>query len=305
MFTNRLQKVYKHISKLARRQEIACYRFYDHDLPEFPFVIEAYKDVVYATYKRKHGLEDSENEQWEEECKEVISSVTEVPPENIFMKSRQRKADRQDAATTQKEERIVPEDGLSFIVNLTDYLDTGLFLNDRTLRSRVRTEAQGQKVLNLFCYTGAFSLFAAGGGAEEIVSVDFSKTYLNWGKRNMQYNKLFKDEKHHFIQADVIEWIATELPADYFDIIICDPPSFAKGKGRDDDFDVQRDHVKLLKQLLKGCTDTGRIYFCTNSKDFVMERDSLPATTVKDITGAITPFDFQGKLNRSCYLIEK
>lgn len=305
MFTNRLQKVYKHISKLARRQDIACYRFYDHDLPEFPFILEMYKDVIYATYKRKHGLEDAENEQWEQEGKQVISSVTEVPSENIFMKSRQRKADRQDAIPTQKEERIVPEDGLSFIVNLTDYLDTGLFLNDRTLRARVRNEAQGMKVLNLFCYTGAFTLFAAGGGAEEIVSVDFSKTYLNWGKRNMQYNKLFKEEKHHFIQADVMEWIATELPAEYFDIIICDPPSFAKGKGRDDDFDVQRDHVKLLKLLLKGCTDTGRIYFCTNSKDFVMQRDSIPATTVKDITGAITPFDFQGKLNRSCYLIEK
>ncbi len=308
MFTNRLQKVYKHISKLARRQDIACYRFYDHDLPEFPFVIEMYKDVVYATYKRKHGMEDDENGQWEEECRQVIASVTDVVPENIFMKPRQRKADRQggqELVADKKEERIVPEGGLSFIINLTDYLDTGLYLNHRITRGMVRDEAKGLKVLNLFCYTGAFSLYAASGGAEEIVSVDISKTYLNWGKRNMQYNKLYKLEKFHFIHADVMEWIATELPNDYFDIIICDPPSFSKSKRMEDTFEVQRDHVKLLKQLLKGCTDTGRVYFSTNQKDFAIERDSIPATNVKDITGATTPFDFQGKLNRSCFLIEK
>jgi 23S rRNA (cytosine1962-C5)-methyltransferase len=309
MFTNRLQKVYKHFGKLARRQEVACYRFYDHDLPEFPFAIEIYKDVVHAAeYKRKHGMEDEEHEQWLEECKQVIAQVLEMSAENIFMKVRQRKAGRQgqyEKFAEQKEERIVPEGGLSFIINLTDYLDTGLFLDHRITRGMVREEAKGKKVLNLFCYTGSFSVYAASGGAEEVVSVDLSKTYLNWAKRNMQYNKLYKDEQHHFIHADVMEWIDTELPKDYFDIIICDPPTFSNSKRMDDTFDVQRDHVKLLKQLLKGCTYTGRIYFSNNYRGFQIDRDAIPATVVKDITGATTPFDFQGKLHRSCFLIEK
>lgn len=309
MFTNRLQKVYKHHSKLARRQEVACYRFYDHDLPEFPFAIEIYKDVVHAAeYKRKHGMEDEEHEQWLEECKQVIAQVLEMPAENIFMKVRQRKAGRQgqyEKFAEQKEERIVPEGGLSFIINLTDYLDTGLFLDHRITRGMVREEAKGKKVLNLFCYTGSFSVYAASGGADEVVSVDLSKTYLNWAKRNMQYNKLYKDEQHHFIHADVMEWIDTELPKDYFDIIVCDPPTFSNSKRMDDTFDVQRDHVKLLKQLLKGCTDTGRIYFSNNYRGFQIDRDAIPAAVVKDITGATTPFDFQGKLHRSCFLIEK
>jgi len=308
MFTNRLQKVYKHFSKLARRQDIACYRFYDHDLPEFPFAIEVYKDVVHAAeYKRKHGMEDEEHEQWLEECKQVIAQVTEIDPANIFMKIRQRKAGRQgqyEKFAEQKVERIVPEGGLSFIVNLTDYLDTGLFLDHRITRGLVRDESKGKRVLNLFCYTGSFSVYAAHGDASEVVSVDLSKTYLNWAKRNMQYNKLYKDDKHHFINEDVVEWL-DQIPPNYFDLIICDPPTFSNSKSMDDNFDVQRDHVKLIKQLLKGCTDTGRIYFSNNYKGFVMERDSIPATVVKDITAATTPFDFQGKLNRSCYLIEK
>lgn len=309
MFRNRLHKVYKHFSKLARRQDVACYRFYDHDLPEFPFAIELYKDVVHAAeYKRKHGMEDEEHAEWLQACKEVIAEVLQMPQESIYMKVRQRKAGRQgqyEKFAEQKVERIVPEGGLSFIINLTDYLDTGLFLDHRITRGMVRDQAKGMKVLNLFCYTGSFSVYAAAGGAEEVVSVDLSKTYLNWAKRNMQYNKLYKDEQHHFIHADVMEWIGSELPANYFDLIVCDPPTFSNSKRMDDIFDVQRDHVKLLKQLLKGCTDTGSIYFSNNYRGFEIDRDAIPASVVKDITGATTPFDFQGKLHRSCFLIEK
>ena len=253
-------------------------------------------------------MEDEEHEEWLQSCREVIAEVLEISQDNIFMKVRQRKAGRQgqyEKFAEEKVERIVPEGGLSFIINLTDYLDTGLFLDHRITRGMVRDEAKEKKVLNLFCYTGSFSVYAAAGGAEEVVSIDLSKTYLNWGKRNMQYNKLYKDEKHHFIHADVMEWIDSELPSDYFDLIVCDPPTFSNSKRMDDIFDVQRDHVKLLKQLLKGCTDTGRIYFSNNYRGFQIDRDAIPAAVVKDITGATTPFDFQGKLHRSCFLIEK
>jgi len=308
MFQNRLQKVYKHFSKLAKRQEVACYRFYDHDLPEFPFAIEWYNGVVHAAeYKRRHGMEDEEHTLWLQECKEILAAVLEIQADNIFMKVRQRKAGRQgqyEKFDEQKVERIVPEGGLNFIINLTDYLDTGLFLDHRITRGMVRNDAKGLNVLNLFCYTGSFSVYAADGGAHTVTSVDLSKTYLNWAKRNMQYNKLYKDTQHEFIHGDVIEWL-DYMPADAYDLIICDPPTFSNSKRMEDNFDVQRDHVALLKKLLKGCTEGGKIYFSNNYRNFELDRDKIPALTVKDITGPTTPFDFQGKLHRKCYLIEK
>jgi len=308
MFENRLRKVWKHYSKLARRQGVACFRFYDHDLPEFPFAIEWYDGVIHAAeYKRKHGMEDEEHDQWLQACRALLATIVEIPEEGIFMKERQRKAGRKgqyEKFDEQKTERIVSEDGLKFIINLTDYLDTGLFLDHRITRGMVREEAKGAHVLNLFCYTGSFSVYAADGGAKSVTSVDLSKTYLNWAKRNMQYNKLYKDEQHDFIHGDVMEWL-DYMPADTYDIIVCDPPTFSNSKRMDDNFDVQRDHVQLLKKLLKGCKDNGKIYFSNNYRNFVLERDSIPAVTVKDITAATTPFDFQGKLHRSCYLIGK
>ncbi|MBC7552519.1 MAG: class I SAM-dependent methyltransferase, partial [Taibaiella sp.] len=306
MFRNRLLKVWKHYSKLARRQDVACFRFYDHDLPEFPFAIEWLNGAVHgAEYKRRHGMEDDEHELWLQACKVVISEVLETAPELIYMKVRQRKEGRQgqyDKFAEEKTERIVPEGGFNFIVNLTDYLDTGLFLDHRITRGMVRDEAKGMHVLNLFCYTGSFSVYAAGGGAATVTSVDLSKTYINWAKRNMQYNKLYKDTEHEFINADVMEWLEY-MPRDTYDIIICDPPTFSNSKRMEDNFDVQRDHVVLIKKLLKGCTETGKIYFSTNNRNFVLDRDAIPALTVKDITAQTTPFDFAGKLHRKCFMI--
>ncbi|MGN6476003.1 MAG: class I SAM-dependent methyltransferase [Flavipsychrobacter sp.] len=307
-FENRLTKMYKHYSKLARRQGVECYRVYDHDLPEFPFAIDLYKDVVHsAEYKRRHGMEDEEHEQWLQACKEIISKVLELPLDNVYMKVRQRKAGRQgqyEKFAEEKVERIVPEGGLNFIINLTDYLDTGLFLDHRITRGMVRDEAKGKRVLNLFCYTGSFSVYAAHGGAASVTSVDLSKTYINWAKRNMQFNKLYKDDIHEFIQADVME-VIQDIPKDTFDLIICDPPTFSNSKRMEDNFDVQRDHVWLLKQLLKGCREGGHIYFSNNYRNFELDRNAIPTPSIKDITAATTPFDFQGKLHRKCFLLEK
>ncbi|WP_276134682.1 class I SAM-dependent methyltransferase [Polluticoccus soli] len=308
MFENRLRKMYKHYSKLARRQEVACFRFYDHDLPEFPFAIELYKDVVHAAeYKRRHGMEDEEHEEWLAACKEVIAQVMEIPLDTIFMKERQRKAGRQgqyEKFSEERVERIVPEGGLNFIINLTDYLDTGLFLDHRITRNMVREEAKGKRVLNLFCYTGSFSVYAAHGGAKSVTSVDLSRTYINWAKRNMQYNKLYNEDKHEFVQDDVMA-VISDIPADTFDLIICDPPTFSNSKRMEKEFDVQRDHVWLLKQLLKGCTDGGQIYFSNNYRGFELDRDAIPTPSIEDITAATTPFDFQGRLHRKCYLLTK
>ena len=308
MFHNRLLKVWKHNSKIARKQELTCFRFYDHDLPEFPFAIDFYEGVVHAAeYKRRHGMEEDEHEAWLQACKEEIATVLEINAAQIFMKVRQRKAGRQgqyEKFGVEKAEKIVGESGLKFIINLTDYLDTGLFLDHRITRGMVRDLAKGKRVLNLFCYTGSFSVYAAAGGAKSITSVDLSKTYINWAKRNMQYNKLYNPEIHEFIEEDVLQ-VIEDLPTNTFDLIICDPPTFSNSKSMRTDLDVQRDHVFLLKKLLKASTEDGKIFFSNNYRDFQLDRDSIPALTVKDISKLTTPFDFQGKLQRSCFLIEK
>ncbi|GAA4449590.1 class I SAM-dependent methyltransferase [Rurimicrobium arvi] len=308
MFENRLRKVYKHFAKLARKQQQSCFRFYDHDMPEFPFVIEYYDGALHAAeYKRRHGMEDEVHDAWLESCRDVIARVTEITPDLVFIKVRQRKEGKEgqyQKFDTTKQERIVSENGLSFIVNLTDYLDTGLFLDHRITRRMVQEEAEGKRVLNLFCYTGSFSVYAAKGGAKSVTSVDLSKTYINWAKRNMQFNKLYRPEVHEFVQADVME-VIDELPRNSFDLIVCDPPTFSNSKRMDTSFDVQRDHVVLLKKLLKACTEEGKIYFSNNYRGFSMDRDAIPAAVVKDITSQTTPFDFQGRLFRSCFMIQK
>ena len=252
-------------------------------------------------------MEEDEHEAWLQACKEEIATVLEINAAQIFMKVRQRKAGRQgqyEKFGVEKAEKIVGESGLKFIINLTDYLDTGLFLDHRITRGMVRDLAKGKRVLNLFCYTGSFSVYAAAGGAKSITSVDLSKTYINWAKRNMQYNKLYNPEIHEFIEEDVLQ-VIEDLPTNTFDLIICDPPTFSNSKSMKTDLDVQRDHVFLLKKLLKASTEDGKIFFSNNYRDFQLDRDSIPALTVKDISKLTTPFDFQGKLQRSCFLIEK
>lgn len=306
-FSNRLQKVWKHIAKTARKQGVACFRFYDHDLPEAPFAIEFYDGVIHAAeYKRRHGMDDKEHADWLLAARGIIAQVTELPLELVFMKERQRKAGRQgqyEKFGMERTERIVPETDLRFIINLSDYLDTGLFLDHRITRGMVREKAAGKRVLNLFCYTGSFSVYAARGGASEVCSVDMSRTYINWAKRNMQYNKLYQPDRHDFIQDDVLEWVK-QVPAERYDIIVCDPPTFSNSKRMEQEWEVQRDHVGLLKTLLRILSPGGSLYFSTNYRGFELDREKLPASLVKDITAATTPFDFLGKLQRKCYLIQ-
>src|ERR1043166_9873707 len=192
MFRNRLAKVFRHMSRQAKRLNVSCYRVYDHDLPEFPFCIEIYEDKLYvAEYKRHHGFTEEQHVDWISKGIRVMSEVFHVDTDSIFLKQRKVKSKRTDQykkTGDQKNEFIVHENDLKFIVNLSDYLDTGLFLDHRVTREMVRSESAGKKVLNFFCYTGSFSVYAAAGGATEIESVDLSKTYLEWAKRNMEIN---------------------------------------------------------------------------------------------------------------------
>lgn len=308
MFRNRLEKVYRHLSKTARRQAITCYRLYDHDLPEAPFIIELYEGKVYVSeYKRHHPLTDEEHTAWLQQCLQAISSVTGIDTENIFVKLRKKKEGRTDQYEKLDEagtEFAVEEGGLQFLVNLTDYLDTGLFLDHRTTRQMVREVAGGKRVLNLFCYTGSFSVYAAAGGAAQVCSVDLSNTYIRWAERNMKLN--FPEYgAATFVQADVLQYLQT-LPPESYDLIILDPPTFSNSKRMHHFFDIQQHHVPLINDCLRLLTGGGGLlYFSTNYTKFMLDAGAINATEIKDITKATTPFDFVGKLHRQCFKLTK
>ena len=307
MFYNRLQKVYKHLSKQAARQGITCFRLYDHDLPEFPLIIELYEQKAYVSeYKRNHALSDEEHDEWLTQCQEIIADVTTVPVSEIYIKLRKRKGDRKDQyqkLNEAKNETIVKESGLQFFVNLSDYLDTGLFLDHRITRGMVKEMAKDKRVLNLFCYTGSFSVYAIDGGAKAVTSVDLSKTYLAWTERNVQLN--FSDYKQHeTVHADVKQYLK-EVAPDSFDIIVMDPPTFSNSKRMEDILDIQRDHVELINDCMKLLTEGGVLFFSTNYRKFQLDMSAIKASSIKDITKTTTPFDFAGKLYRQCFRVIK
>jgi 23S rRNA (cytosine1962-C5)-methyltransferase len=307
MFENRLRKVYKHVSKAAARLQIGCYRVYDHDLPEFPFCIERYEDKLYvAEYRRNHGMEDEAHDAWLRESMGVVATVLDIHPDHIYLKERKRKEDRQSQyqrKEQQEEYFAVAENGLRFWVNLTDFLDTGLFLDHRITRQMVKEEAAGKRVLNLFCYTGSFSVYAAAGGAEIITSIDLSNTYIDWARRNMELNNLLQPA-YEFIKADVLQAIEN-LPAEYYDLVILDPPTFSNSKMMKDFFDVQQHHAALINRLLEKMRPGGVIYFSNNFTRFQLDAGAIRCGNAEDITRKTMPFDFEKKLKRWCFRITK
>lgn len=306
-FANRLQKVDRHISKWARRQGITCYRVYDMDMPEFPFCIDRYEDKLHiAEYRANHRMSDAEHDAWLEACMQTAASVLDVAPCDLYLKERRRLARRSEQYEKVAQESrtfIVAEQGLRFKVNLTDYLDTGLFLDHRPLRKTFREEAAGKKVLNLFSYTGAFSVYAAAGGAATVTTVDLSNTYLQWARENMALNELLEAERHHFIQGDVMEFLKNNDAYGPFDLVFVDPPAFSNSKKMKGTWDTQRDHPALLRYVLQQVAPGGVIYFSNNLRGFVPQLDKLGADSVKDISLQTIPEDFRNKKIHHCYRI--
>jgi 23S rRNA (cytosine1962-C5)-methyltransferase len=308
MFRNRLMKVCRHLGKQAKRKGVSCYRVYDHDLPEFPFCIEWYQDKLYvAEYNRRHGMTETEHDDWLEKSLELLTTVLEVKRENIFLRLRRRKPGRLGQYQKQGEglrEFVVEENGLRFIVNLSDYLDTGLFLDHRLTRQMVKDQSKGKKVLNLFAYTGSFSVYAAAGDAAEVTTVDLSKTYLAWAQKNMQLNGFSNKEKYRFLHADVKQYLKT-APAGYFDIVVMDPPTFSNSKRMEDVLDIQRDHAALINDCLATLSPGGVLFFSTNFRKFNIDKEQIRGAAIRDITKFTTPFDFEGRFSRWCYLLTR
>lgn len=303
-FFNRLTKNRKHLGKWARRTGVSCYRLYDNDIPGTPLAIDLYDTIVHvAEYERDHGMTLDEHADWLSACITVISEVLEIHPDSIYLKYRQRqKGMRQyERFSRVGAEFIARENNLKFIINPTDYLDVGLFLDHRITRQMVRENAQGKRVLNLFAYTGSFSVYAAAGGASKTLTVDMSNTYLQWADRNLALNG-FSGEEHRLLQADVLQWL--KLPvSEQFDIIVIDPPTFSNSKRMEGTLDTQRDHVWILNQALKLCAPGGMIWFSTNYRRFKLAEEQIRASKIQDISKQTIPPDFRNERIHQCFKI--
>lgn len=295
-FANRLQKMSKHYDKWARRQGISCYRVYDADLPDYPVAIDRYERYIHAAeYTRAHGMSPEEHRGWRAECRQVMAEVFGVSPLHIFFKTRERQSGTQqyEKVAERTEEHVVQEGGLKFWVNLSDYLDTGLFLDHRITRAMVRERSAGKAVLNLFAYTGSFTVYAAAGGAERTTSIDLSNTYLAWAERNLQLNEL-AGPQHEFVRADIKEWLRQEAAADY-DLIVLDPPTFSNSKAMRNVLDVQQDHAYLINHCLRRLRPGGTIFFSTNYRKFELNAADIRSSAIKNITAQTIPPDFANK----------
>lgn len=304
MFANRLRKVHRHIGKWARRQQVTCYRVYDDDIPEFPLAVDIYENILHvAEYARPHGMEPDAHAEWLDGSLRVLSEVLEVAADSIYLKFRQRQQGLQQYERFSRTgaEYIVRENGLKFIINPTDYLDTGLFLDHRNTRQMFRERAAGVRALNLFAYTGAFSVYAAAGGAVETLTIDLSNTYLKWADRNLALNG-FTGAKHRLLQADILQWLRAPT-SEKWDLIILDPPTFSNSKRMYDILDIQRDHTELINRTLNLLTPDGTLFFSTNHRKFKMDEAALRARSIEEISARTVPEDFRDKRIHRCFLI--
>jgi 23S rRNA (cytosine1962-C5)-methyltransferase len=277
-------------------------------MPEHPIIIDVYgKHIVVYEYESKHNLSEDAYDEWFNNIVLIIKEVIGVIDENLHLKMRRRKRNREDQYQKLKDTKMyetVSENGHQFLVNFNDFLDTGLFLDHRITRTLVQGESKGKKVLNLFCYTGSFSIYAAKGGASEVYSIDMSNTYIDWGKQNDALNYCSETTKMQWIKADVLQEIKN-LPENYFDLVILDPPTFSNSKSMYDYWDVQEHHAALLIQLYKLVTNDGVIYFSNNYRGFLIDVAVEKYYSIKNITNQTTDFDFEGKLDRPCFYLKK
>lgn len=307
-FFNRLRKNSRHWGKWARRQGISCYRVYDRDIPEFPIAVDIYQDQAHLQeFDTGWQLSDEEHAAWVEDVRTNAAEALELPLQNIFYKlrARQRGESQYEKTGTTGEDFVVEEGGHRFVINLAAYLDTGLFLDHRITRRMVQERAAGKRFLNLFAYTGSFTVYAAAGGAASSVTVDMSNTYQDWSLRNFELNGM--DLKRHLlVRADVFAYLdRTRVAGEKFDLIVMDPPSFSNSKKMQGVLDVQRDHSRLINLCLELLVPGGELFFSTNLRSFKLDASALASNLVRDISSLTVPEDFRNRKIHYCWLIQK
>ncbi|WP_026879517.1 bifunctional 23S rRNA (guanine(2069)-N(7))-methyltransferase RlmK/23S rRNA (guanine(2445)-N(2))-methyltransferase RlmL [Ignatzschineria larvae DSM 13226] len=318
-FMNRLTKNYKHLAKWAKRQNIEAYRLYDADIPEFNVAIDLYNDqIVIYEYEAPSTVDKKLSEVRFNKVVQLIPHVVDgITPKDIHIKQRaKQRGKRQYEKLSESEGELFPvkEGGAELLVNLTDYLDTGLFLDHREVRMMIGKMAKRKRFLNLFCYTASATVHAANGGALNTLSVDLSRTYLAWADQNLALNGHF--DGHALIQADVLKWLKERVEKmrakpllkrneDKFDLIFMDPPTFSNSKRMEDVLDIQRDHIALISDAMRLLAHEGVLLFSTNLRRFKMDSELLEIFDITDISNKTLPEDFKRNPKiRQCFLIK-
>jgi 23S rRNA (guanine2445-N2)-methyltransferase / 23S rRNA (guanine2069-N7)-methyltransferase len=313
MFGNRLAKNLKRLRSWADRARVSCYRLYDADMPEYAFAIDLYRTIepqetwLYVQeYAAPAEIEEEAVRRRRGEVLATLPGVTGVPAERIKVRTRRRTPRGEQYAKVGEEGRFhtVLEDGLRFLVNFDEYLDTGLFLDHRITRARLRAAAAGRRFLNLFAYTGTATVYAAAGGAAATTSVDLSRTYLDWTERNLEVNSAsLKRGAHELIQADCLEWLREDARAgERYDLIFLDPPTFSNSKRMQGVLDVERDHPALIDACVRLLAADGLLVFSTNAQRFRLDPALAERYAIRDISAATLPQDFarNPRIHRCC-----
>ena len=306
-FANRLGKNLVKLKKWLKTQNINCYRVYDADLPEYNVAIDVYADwVVVQEYAAPKNVPEAKTRQRLMEVVAALPAALNVAADRIVLKVReQQKGAKQYNKLDQRREYIeVFENGAKLWVNLHDYLDTGLFLDHRVTRQLVQARSRHKEVLNLFSYTGSVSVHAALGGARRITTVDMSRTYLEWAKRNFSLNRL--SGAYRFEQADCLQWLKSDRGE--YDLIFIDPPSFSNSKRMNNVWDVQRDHIALLADAVKRLAPGGEIIFSNNLRKFKLDEEAVQALglSITDWNAKTLPEDFKRNPKiHHCWLFTK
>ncbi|WP_455211517.1 class I SAM-dependent methyltransferase, partial [Kaarinaea lacus] len=294
---------------------IHCYRVYDADMPEYALAVDVYESVApqhirwvhVQEYEAPKNIDPQKTQQRLNDVMQVIPEVLNVPAKHIHLKvRRQQKGSAQyEKLASQQQFHEVLEGGHRFLVNFSDYLDTGLFLDHRITRAMLSDLANGQRFLNLFAYTGSGTVYAAAGGALTTTTVDMSNTYIDWAKRNMAING-FTGKEHEYVQGNCLEWLEKAAGKQHYGLIFLDPPSFSTSKRMQGTFDVQRDHVALLRKTLKLLEPDGTLIFSNNLRSFKLDYDALGTFKINDISKATLPKDFERNPKiHQCWRISK
>ena len=306
-FANRLQKNIKKISKWAKQQGLDAYRLYDADLPEYNLAVDRYTDyIVVQEYAAPKNIDENKARQRLLDAVTATLHVTGVETNKLILKVRQKQkgTNQYEKLANKGEYFYVNEYGVQLWVNLTDYLDTGLFLDHRLTRKMIGELAKGKDFLNLFAYTGSATVHAALGGAKSTTTVDMSNTYLNWAEQNLILNDI-EGKQHKLIQADCLQWL--EKCDRQFDLIFVDPPTFSNSKRMEESWDVQRDHVKLMSNLKRVLSNNGTIVFSNNKRGFKMNLVALEelGLSAVEISHKTLPLDFErNKQIHNCWMIQ-
>ena len=305
-FANRLQKNIKKIEKWAKQQGLDAYRLYDADLPEYNLAVDRYADhIVVQEYAAPKNIDENKARQRLLDAVNATLNVTGIETNKLILKVRQKQkgTNQYEKLANKGEYFYVNEYGAKLWVNLTDYLDTGLFLDHRLTRKMLGEMSQGKDFLNLFAYTGSATVHAALGKAKSTTTVDMSNTYLNWAEQNLLLNDI-EGKQHKLIQADCLQWL--EKCDRQFDLIFVDPPTFSNSKRMEDSWDVQRDHIKLMTNLKRILRPNGTIVFSNNKRGFKMDFAKLEelGLSAVEISHKTLPLDFErNKQIHNCWLV--